>query len=110
MRASRCGVTPPYTTGRADGGAGAATPASGTFSGGGGVGSCARAAQRSAAITEDLVLAGAAAEAVVPIAEEDVEGGQRAVAAGDVPLQRHRLRVGELGVGGALLLQHAQPI
>src|SRR4051794_22207149 len=108
MRCRRWGVSPSKTGGFSTIGAGIpASTAAGA--GGGGVGICASAIQRTEAITVS-VLAAAAPETVVPIPEEHVEGGERAVAAGDVRLHVHLLRVGELGVAVDLLLQYARAV
>src|SRR5690606_1950182 len=49
-------------------------------------------------------------EVVLLVLEEDVEGGEAPVAAGDVLLQFHLLRFAEGGVGVDLLLQHAEAV
>src|SRR5262249_55094923 len=58
-----------------------------------------------------LVLAAAGAgEVILLVAEQHVEGGQGAVAAGDVLLQVDLFLVAELGVAVDLLLEHAHAI
>src|SRR5450631_4543154 len=47
-------------------------------------------------------------ELIVTVREQHVEGGERAIAAGDVLLELHLLVVGELGVCVYLLLEDTQ--
>src|SRR4051794_21235174 len=49
-------------------------------------------------------------EGIALVAEEHVEGGERSVALGDVPLHVDLLGVGQLGVAVDLLLQYPEPV
>src|SRR5262249_43552699 len=57
-----------------------------------------------------LVLGTRADEAIARIREQEVEGGEAPVDAGDVVLQLHPILIVELRVAVDALLEHAQPI